>query len=108
MKHFSILLTVVVIVACIMLPVQAQPIVPLPIVTMTPSYYTQMAIFCQGGSLRMWEYEKGKGLVYCEAPTPIPTRPTSTPIPTSVTWFTPTSTPTPYIIYAPFVAKGNQ
>ena len=106
MKHFSILLTVVVIVACIMLPVQAQPIVPLPIVTMTPSYYTKMAIFCQGGSLRMWEYEKGKGLVYCEAPTPIPTRPTSTPIPTSVTWFTPTSTPTPYIIYAPFVAKG--
>ena len=32
MKHFSILLTVVAIVACFMLPVQAQPIVPLPIV----------------------------------------------------------------------------
>ena len=107
MKHFSILLTVVAIVACFMLPVQAQPIVPLPIVTMTPSYYTQMAIFCPGGSLRMWEHERGKGLIYCEAPTPIPTRPTSTPIPTSVTWFTPTSTPVTYIIYAPFVAKGN-
>ncbi len=101
MKHFSILLTVVAIVACFMLPAQAQPIVPLPIVTMTPSYYTQMAIFCPGGSLRMWEYETGKGLVYCEAPTPIPTRPTSTPISTR-----PASTPTPYIIYAPFVAKG--
>ena len=101
MKHFSILLTVVAIVACFMLPAQAQPIVPLPIVTMTPSYYTQMAIFCPGGSLRMWEYETGKGLVYCEASTPIPTRPTSTPISTR-----PASTPTPYIIYAPFVAKG--
>lgn len=101
MKPFSIFMIAIVIVACLMLPVKAQPIVPLPIVTMTPSYYTQMAIFCPGGSLRMWEYERGKGLVYCEAPTPIPTRPTSTPISTR-----PASTPTPYIIYAPFVAKG--
>jgi len=104
MKKIYFLVIAAMAILCFMLPVQAQPIVPLPIVTMTPSYYTQMAIFCPGGSLRMWEYEKGKGLVYCEAPTPIPTRPTSTPIPTR-----PASTPTlaPYIIYAPFVAKGN-
>lgn len=104
MKKIYFLMLIAMAILCFMLPVQAQPIVPLPIVTMTPSYYTQMAIFCAGGSLRMWEYEKGKGLVYCEAPTPIPTRPTSTPIPTR-----PASTPTlaPYIIYAPFVAKGN-
>lgn len=102
MKYIYFSMLVVVVALCLMLPVKAQPIVPLPIVTMTPSYYTQMAIFCPGGSLRMWEYEKGKGLVYCEAPTPIPTRPTSTPISTR-----PASTPAPYIIYAPFVARGN-
>jgi len=103
MKKIYFLVIIAVAILCFMLPAQAQPIFPLPIVTMTPSYYTQMAIFCPGGSLRMWEYEKGKGLVYCEAPTPIPTRPTSTPISTR-----PASTPTltPYIIYAPFVAKG--
>jgi hypothetical protein len=104
MKYIYFSMLVVVVALCLMLPVKAQPIVPLPIVTMTPSYYTQMAIFCPGGSLRMWEYERGKGLVYCEAPTPIPTRPTSTPISTRPA---PTPTPTPYIIYAPFVAKGN-
>ena len=102
MKYIYFSMLVVVVALCLMLPVKAQPIVPLPIVTMTPSYYTQMAIFCPGGSLRMWEYETGKGLIYCEAPTPIPTRPTSTPIPTR-----PASTPTPYIINLPFVAKGN-
>lgn len=107
MKHIYILMFIASLFLGYMLPAKAQPIIPLPVVTMTPSYYTQMAIFCPGGTLRMWEYEKGKGLVYCEAPTPIPTRPTSTPIPTSVTWFTPTSTPVTYIIYAPFVAKGN-
>jgi hypothetical protein len=104
MKKIYFLMLIAMAILCFMLPVQAQPIVPLPIVTMTPSYYTQMAIFCPGGSLRMWEYETGKGLIYCEAPTPIPTRPTSTPISTRPA---PTSTPTPYIIYAPFVAKGN-
>ena len=105
MKRIYILAFAASVVFGYMSSVKAQPIVPLPVVTMTPSYYTQMAIFCPGGTLRMWEYENGKGLIYCEAPTPIPTRPTSTPIQTSVTWFTPT--PTPYIIYAPFVAKGN-
>ena len=104
MKKIYFLMLIAMAILCFMLPVQAQPIVPLPIVTMTPSYYTQMAIFCPGGSLRMWEYETGKGLIYCEAPTPIPTRPTSTPISTLPAS---TSTPTPYIIYAPFVAKGN-
>lgn len=83
-------------------PAKAQPVVPLPMVTMTPSYYTQMAIFCEGGELRMWVYEKGKGLVYCEEPTPVPTRPTSTPVPTR-----PTSTSTPYTVNLPIVAKGN-
>jgi len=104
MKHIYILMFIASLFLGYMLPAKAQPIIPLPVVTMTPSYYTQMAIFCPGGSLRMWEYETGKGLIYCEAPTPIPTRPTSTPISTRPA---PTPTPTPYIIYAPFVAKGN-
>ena len=102
MKKIYFLVIIAVAILCFMLPAQAQPIIPLPIVTMTPSYYTQMAIFCPGGSLRMWEYEKGKGLVYCEAPTPIPTRPTSTPVPTRLA-----STPTPYTVNLPIVAKGN-
>lgn len=102
MKRIYILAFVASVVFGYMSSAQAQPIVPLPVVTMTPSYYTQMAIFCPGGSLRMWEYETGKGLVYCEAPTPIPTRPTSTPVATR-----PTSTPTPYTVNLPIVAKGN-
>lgn len=82
----------------------AQPIVPLPAVTMTPSYYTQMAIFCTGGQLRMWQYEPGKGLIYCEEPTPIPTRPTLTPVPTK-----PQETPTPeeHKLNLPIVANGG-
>lgn len=83
---------------------EAQPVVPLPIVTMTPSYYTQMAIFCTGGTLRMWQYEPGKGLIYCEEPTPIPTRPTLTPVPTK-----PQETPTPeeHKLNLPIVANGG-
>lgn len=104
MKRIYILAFAASVVFGYMSSVKAQPIVPLPVVTMTPSYYTQMAIFCPGGSLRMWEYETGKGLVYCEAATPIPTRPTSTPVVTR-----PTSTPTPdsYTVNLPIVAKGN-
>ena len=90
--------------------VRAQPIYPIPVVYMTPHQEMQLAVFCTGGAVRMWVYESGKGLVYCEEMTPVPTRPprpTQTPIPTKVTWFTPTSTSTPYTVNLPIVAKGN-
>ncbi len=81
--------------------------IPIPITTMLPHLDAQLAIFCDAGVLRTWQYQPGRWLVYCEVPTTTPTRrpfPTMTPIPTAVTWFTPTPTPK-YKLFVPFVEK---